>query len=369
MKTKILMFIIVVLATLGGFAIYQKLNPKQLPPYLIEGIGRINGDLINLNTKYPGRIEKITVNDGDKIKKDEIVAVLKSDEYQKQKEALFHQIQAKEIELNTTKQELNITIQKAKIAISANKSKLKELNYNIKSMILVIAQDKKDTLRIKRLVQKKLTEHHKLEMAELKLITDKNKLKALYQTQKQLIDALNLSKKDLDLAQTKLESLKALAKGIEALKAQESQIKVIINELTIKSPIDGYVDTKIANVGEVIGSGGVIATLINPKSYYLSVFVDEIDNGKIKVGDKSEIFLDNNLNSPIPAKVVSIAQKAEFTPKEVAVRSDRITRVYEVHLKPLKENLLLKLGLPAIGIILIDKTKELPKSMENLPLL
>ena len=91
---------------------------------------------------------------------------------------------------------MNITIQKAKIAISANESKLKELNYNIKSMILVIAQDKKDTLRIKRLVQKKLTEYHKLEMAELKLTTDKNRLKALYQTQKQLIDALNLSKKD-----------------------------------------------------------------------------------------------------------------------------------------------------------------------------
>ncbi len=369
MKTKILIFIIVALVAVGAFAIYEKLNPKELPPYLIEGIGRINGDLINLNTKYPGRIEKITVDDGDKIKKNQIIAILKSDEYQKQKDALSHQIEAKEIELNTTKKEINLTIQKAQIAINVNESKLKELNYNINSLIVVIKQDKKDTLRIKNLVKRKLTEHHKLEMSELKLTTDKNKLKALYQTQKQVKDAIEVAKKDLNLAQTKLESLKALAKGIEALKSQRAQIEVMINKLTIKSPIDGFVDTKIANIGEVIGSGQVIATLINPKSYYLSVFVDELNNGKIKVGDKAEIFLDNKLNNPIPAEVVSIAQKAEFTPKEVAVRSDRITRVYEVHLKPLVKNSLLKLGLPAIGIISTDSSKELPKSMENLPLL
>jgi HlyD family secretion protein len=369
MKTKILIFVIVILSLVGVFAIYQKLNPKELPSYLIEGIGRINGDLINLNTKYAGRISKITIDDGDEVKKGEIIAVLNSKEYQKQKEALLNQIKAKNIELNTTKKELNIAIKKAEIAINVNRSKLKELNYNINSLKKVIAQDTKDYKRTKRLYQQKVAKKHDFEMATLKLKTDEDKLKALLESKKQLQDAINLSKNDLNLAKTKLESLKAMQKGIDALKAQEAQIEVIINELTLKSPINGFVDTKIANVGEVIGAGGVVATLIEPKSYYLSVFVDELNNGKIKIGDKAEIFLDNDLNHPIPAKVVSISQKAEFTPKEVAVRSDRITRVYEVHLKPLKENRLLKLGFPAIGVILIDENKNLPKSMENLPLL
>jgi len=369
MKTKILIFVIVILSLAATFAIYQKLNPKELPSYLIEGIGRINGDLINLNTKYAGRISKITIDDGDEVKKGEVIAVLTSQEYQKQKEALLNQIQAKNIELNTTKKELNIAIKKAEIVVNVNKSKLKELNYNIDSLRKVIAQDKKDMIRTKKLVAKKLAQIHKLEMATLKLKTDEDKLKALIESKNQLQDAINLAKNDLNLAKTKLESLKAIQKDIDALKAQEAQIEVIINELTLKCPINGFVDTKIANVGEVIGAGGVVATLIDPKSYYLSVFVNELNNGKIKIGDKAEIFLDNALNNPIPAKVVSIAQKAEFTPKEVAVRSDRITRVYEVHLKPLKQNRLLKLGLPAIGVILIDKNKNLPKSMENLPLL
>jgi len=109
-----------------------------------------------------------------------------------------------------------------------------------------------------------------------------------------------------------------------------------------------------------------VITAVNPDDLYLKMFVDTIENGKAKIGDKAEIFLDSYPDSPILAKVVKIAQKAEFTPKEVAVREDRIKRVYAVHLKPIKPNPLLKLGLPAIGVITLDG-KGLPKSLKELP--
>jgi HlyD family secretion protein len=123
---------------------------------------------------------------------------------------------------------------------------------------------------------------------------------------------------------------------------------------------------KVANVGEVINSNTPIVSISNPDSYYLKIFVDTINNGKIKLGDKAEIFLDAYPNKPIQAKVIRIAQRAEFTPKEVSVRSDRIQRVYEVRLKPLKYNPILKLGIPAIGIITIDG-KGLPNSLDEIP--
>ena len=48
------------------------------------------------------------------------------------------------------------------------------------------------------------------------------------------------------------------------------------------------------------------------------------------------------------------------------MREDRIQRVYAVHLKPVKPSPLLKLGLPAIGVISLDG-KGLPKSLKELP--
>ncbi|WP_281951658.1 HlyD family secretion protein [Nitrosophilus kaiyonis] len=373
-------FFALALFILAASLIYIKLHPKKLPPNLIEGVGRFDGDLVNLNTKYPGRVQKIFFNDGNKIKKGDIVAILESKEYEKQKEAIQKQIEAKDKELKAKEIELNINktkipqiLKKAKSALNAKQKQLQELLSAIASQKEVINQDKKDYQRLKDLYKKKLIQKHKFEEIALKYKTDKNSLKALEAKKAQLLQAIAIAKSnvlDAKAAQKSLDALKesldALKKAIASLKAQKEQIEAIISELTIKSPLNGYVVEKIANAGEVLGSGMVVATLIDPKTLYLKIFVDTINNGKIKLHNKAVIFLDAYPNKPIQAEVVRIAQKAEFTPKEVAVRSDRIQRVYEVHLKPLNPNPLLKLGLPAIGVISIDG-KNLPKSLNEIP--
>jgi len=355
----------VILAVIAGFLVYQKLNPKQLPSYLVQAVGKIDGDLVNLNTKYPGRIVKLDLDTGDEVKKDQIVAVLDSKEYRKNLASLNYQIQAKQNELNFTKTNIENSINKAKIAINIKQKELSALNEKIASLQAVLKQDKKDEKRLSRLVAKKLAQPHDLELAKLKTTTDTHTLNALYQNQKQLQLAIDIAKNDLDTAIASKENIKALEHGIEALKQQKAQIQTMIDELTIKSPIDGYVDTKIANKGEVVGAGMPVVSLVNPDSFYLSIFVDELTNGKIKIGDEAEIFLDTYPNNPIPAKVIRIAKKAEFTPKDVAVKSDRITRVYEVRLKPTNKEKL-KLGLPATGVILIGNG-ELPSSLNQIP--
>ncbi len=375
-------FFALLLFVSAGILIYIKLHPKKLPPNLIEGVGRFDGDLINLNTKYPGRIAKIFVEDGDRIKKGQLIAILQSKEYKKQKESLQRQIEAKQKELAAKEIELSIQntkipqlLQKASAALRAKQKQLLELQSAIASMREVVAQDRKDYLRLKDLYQKKLIERHRFEEISLRYTTDRNRLKGLLARRAQLLEAIAAAKSDLadaEAAQKGLQALKegveGLKKGIAALQAREGEIETIIDELTLRSPIDGYVVERVANVGEVVGAGMAVATLIDPASLYLKIYVDTLANGKIKLHDKAVIFLDAYPARPIPAEVVRIAQKAEFTPKEVAVRSDRIQRVYGVHLKPLKPDPLLKLGLPAIGVISIDG-KGLPKSLNEIPVL
>ena len=369
MKNKILLALILALFVSSSYFIYKKLNPPKLPPYLIEAVGKINGDLININTKYPARIKQIFVDDGDEVKKNQIVAILESKEFNANLKAIKNQIKAKNIELNITKNQLNLIYKNSQNNLISKENQLKQLEYEIETLQKVINQDKRDYLRISKLVNKKLAKIHEKELAKLKLDTDSLKLKALKQKQNNLKTAIQVAKNNELIAKNNLNKIQALKKEIASLKAKKDEIKAMINELTLKSPINGYINKKIANVAEVIPAGGIVVNEINPSSYYLSVYIDTLQNGKIKIGNKAEIFLDSNLNNPIPAKVVSIAQRAEFTPKDVAVRSDRISRVFEVHIKPLKANKLLKLGLPAIGVILIDENKNLPKSLKNLPVL
>ena len=365
---KKILFIIGSLFLISSFFIYKKLNPPKLPNYLVQAVGRIDGELINLNTKYPARIDKINFDTGDNVKKGDVVAVLNSKEFKEKLNGINFEIKSKNNELKVLQADVNNKIKNSTNLIHIKQNSLNIINYNIKSLQAVLNQDKKDEKRIKKLVSKKLSQTHELELARLKTKTDKEKLNSLYSKKKIILKEIEIAKNNLELANSLKSKIDELKNGILALKSKKQEVQIMINELTLKSPIDGYVDTKVANIGEVIGAGGVVESIIDKNSFYLKIFVDELNNGKIKIGDKAEIFLDSYPNKPILAKVVKIAKKAEFTPKEVAVKSDRITRVYEVHLKPTTNSALLKLGLPAVGVILIDKG-ELPKSLNNLPVL
>ncbi len=374
--------VIAVLLVISGWMIYVKLHPKALPENLIEGTGRIDGDLVNLNTKYPGRVKKITVNDGAIVKKGMVVAVLGSREYEAQKAQIEAQIaaQKKTLEAKTTELEIARTtipagLEKAEEQLKATQAKLKVLEENTKAQRKVLEQAKRDHERSEFLYKSKAIDPHTFELSKLKADTEQDRYNALLLQRDELKSAIAVAESAVREAQASQEkihaiedSLEALKEGIKALEASKRQVETMIEELTLKSPLDGHVVEKIANEGEVIGAGMPVATLIDPHSLYLKIFVDTLENGKVKIGDKAVIFLDAYPNRPIEAKVVRIAQKAEFTPKEVSVRSDRIQRVFAVHLKPLKVDPLLKLGIPAIGVISTDG-KGLPSSLDEIPAL
>ncbi len=365
MKKNLLAIFIAVLVVVSGVLIYKKLNAKQVPPYLVEAVGVVDGDLIYLNTKYPGRVTKLGVDTGDRVKKGEVVAVLDSKEFQEKLKGIENEINSKKSELNFTTSKILNGIDEAKLGIEAKEKALKGAEASIKSLKYVIEQDKRDEVRISKLVKKNLEKHHKLELAVLKTKVDKEKLNGLEAKREALLKEIAILKEKLKTAISAKSEIEALKKGIEALKAKKGELKTIIDELTIKSPVDGYVDTKIANIGEVVGAGRPIVSVIDKNSLYLKIYVDTLNLEKIKLGDRAEIFLDAFPKRAIPAVVTKIAKRAEFTPKEVAVKADRITKVYEVRLKPIKSDIL-KMGLPATGVVLIGNG-ELPKSLDELP--
>lgn len=371
---------IIVLLAIASLFIYIKLNPSTLPENLIAGSGRLDGDIIALNTKYPGRLESVLVQEGQFLEYGEVIARLQSDEYQAKLRALKETIAsakeglvAIEQEYAIAKESIPLEIKKAQQAVEIAVAQKEELHDSVSSLKAVVVQGQRDHSRMLSLYKRELIGKQKVELSELKLTGDTNKLAALQQKVIQIEKGISIAKDSVKLVQSQQKRLIAIRaninatkKKIDALQANREELQITINQLVIKSPIDGMVIEKVAQPGEVLGSGMIIATLIDPQTLYLKMFVDTLENGKIKVGDKAAIFLDSYPDTAIEAQVVRIEQKAEFTPKEVNVRSDRIQRMYGVHIKPMKSNKLFKIGLPAIGVISIDG-KGLPASLSEIP--
>lgn len=371
---------IIVLLAIASLFIYIKLNPSILPENLIAGSGRLDGDIIALNTKYPGRLESVLVQEGQSLERGEVIARLQSDEYQAKLRALKETIASAKEGLVAIEQEyviaeesIPLEIKKAQQAVEIAVAQKEELYDSVLSLKAVLAQTQRDYKRMQTLYKKRLIAEQKVEFTKLKLVGDTNKLSALQQKVIQIEKGIGIAKDSVKLAQSQRNRLVAIRaninatkKNISALQANKDELQITIDQLVIKSPIDGMVIEKVAQSGEVLGSGMIIATLIDPQTLYLKMFVDTLENGNIKIGDKAVIFLDAHPETAIEAQVVRIAQKAEFTPKEVNVKSDRIQRMYAVHIKPIKSDKLFKIGLPAIGVISVDG-EGLPNSLSEIP--
>jgi len=394
LKNYIAMILVALLVGISGYFIYIKINGKELPEGLVASSGRVDGDLILINTKYPARIKNIFVKEGDKVEENQIVATLTSNEFLSKYKSLNEAINSIKDEklsfaqtIEASKMELKLLEKTLPNLVKIKQDDLKTIKKTLYSMELKIQtanfnceQCEREHKRYKKLYETKTISPEKFELVNLKYKTTKKELESLKVEKEKLLSSINIGKTSLQIqkdnlkkidilklnikaSQTKLQSLGAKIKQLEA---NRDEVQAMIDELTLKSPIDGFVIEKIGNKGEVVGAGMGIITLSDTNSYYLKLFIDTMNNGKIKIGDEAVIFLDSNPDKPIKAKVVRIAQKAEFTPKDVSVRSDRIQRVYAVRLKPLKYDPILKLGIPAIGIIGVDGTK-LPNSLDEIP--
>lgn len=373
-------FAILALVIVASGLIVNKLSAQKLAPNLVQGSGRMDGDLINLNAKYAGRISELSIQEGEKVIVGQKIAVLLSHEYEAQKAQIEAQMSAREQELSAKETELEIASQtipealsKAKANLAIKKHQRDELDKNIASQTSVLAQDKRDLERMKNLYEQNLIEKRQVETATLKHQTSGDALGGLHQKREQLSLAMGVAESELIEAMAHQKTLQSMRQGIEAIKASlkaleasKTQIEAVLNEMTLRSSVEGVVVEKIANQGEVVGAGSVVATLLDPSSLYLKIFVDTKQNGNLHVGNDAVIFLDGKPNEPIPAKVVRIEQKAEFTPKEVSVPSDRIQRVFALHVKPLSPQPTLKLGIPAVGVVSMDG-QGLPKSLKNVP--
>ena len=371
---------ILALVIIASGLIVNKLIAPKLAANLVQGSGRMDGDLVNLNAKYAGRIASLSIEEGQRVTLGQSIAVLSSEEYEAQKAQIEAQISAREQELSAKEIELEIasktipeTLSKAKANVSIKQHQREELSKNIASQMSVLTQDQRDLERMKNLFEQHLIEKRLVEVAALKQKTSADLLAGLEQKREQINLSIRVSESELIEATAHQKTLHAMSQGVEALKsslkaliASKTQIVAVLNEMTLRSSIDGVVVEKIANQGEVIGAGSVVATLLDPNSLYLKIFVDTKQNGNLHVGNEAVIFLDGKPNEPILSKVVRIEQKAEFTPKEVSVPSDRIQRVFALHVKPLSPQPTLKLGIPAVGVVSMDG-KGLPKSLSNVP--
>jgi membrane fusion protein YbhG len=132
---------------------------------------------------------------------------------------------------------------------------------------------------------------------------------------------------------------------VDAAEARIAQYEQQIADARIVSPVAGIVTQKIAEPGELLSPGAAIVVVTDLAQPWLTVYVAEPDLGRIKLGASAEVVTDGGERRP--GKVTFIASRAEFTPKNVQTRDERVKLVYRVKVGLENGDGLFKPGMPA----------------------
>src|SRR5262249_27909100 len=122
---------------------------------------------------------------------------------------------------------------------------------------------------------------------------------------------------------TALAQIKEQEANIEAVKASIQRVQSDINDSTLRSPRDGRVQYKVAQVGEAVGAGADVLNVVDLSDVYMTFFLPTENAGKVKVGNEARIVLDAAPQYVIPAYISYVADVAQFTPKTVETKTER----------------------------------------------
>ncbi len=131
--------------------------------------------------------------------------------------------------------------------------------------------------------------------------------------------------------------------------------KASLNEQTarscVKSPLNGTIIEKYAEAGEVTGPGKPLAKIADLSVVRLKVYVSGAQLGKIKTGQQCTVRIDDGKKGfrSFSGSVTYVSDKAEFTPKIIQTKEERVTFVYAVNINVINDGTL-KSGMPGEAI-------------------
>ena len=348
--------------------------------------GRIDGDTVDISSKIQGRVVNLKVREGDSVEAGQVIAWLESaqqeairdaqkarivsgqrtvDELERDLATYGEKVRQAELYTNQARADAPGQVQQAEANLAAAKADL--ARWEAEHQQVQLDAKRYPPLAKSGAVAVQVAEQYqtKEEVAEESVNASRKQVAvaeaALVRARAQLD---NIAIQDanrrtlLQQAEAHRAKIAAAKADVEADKAALRKIEADIADLTIRAPIAGTILTRSAEPGKVIQPGQTIFTMVDLNKLYLRGFVPEGNVGKVRVGQKAEVFLDSNPKQPIPAEVIRIDPDVMFTPENTYFQNDRVKQVMGLKLGLRGAYGYAKPGMPADGQIQLQAVPE-----------
>jgi HlyD family secretion protein len=336
--------------------------------------GMIEAIQVDVSVKITGRIVKRLVDEGDRIVKGQLLVRLEDTE-------LVADVQRQRAVVRTADATLQDLlrgarpdeIEEARAVVARARAHLEDLLAGSRAQEVEDAKMAVESGRASRLLKERdlqrLTELHRKELISQQDLDRAREAYEVTSAQERgareklsmIVEGprrhqIEAARADVAAAERRLALLLAGSRPdqIEAARGQLAQARSALavlesrlRESAVVSPINGLVLRKNLEVGETANPGVSILTLMDPGEIWVRAYVPETQIGHVKVGQEARVTVDGHPGRTFAGRVREIASEAEFTPKNVQTKKERVNLVYRIKVMVDNRDGILKPGMVA----------------------
>jgi HlyD family secretion protein len=376
----------------GAAAFWYFGTTRKAPDNQLKVSGNIELNEVNIAFKTAGRLTERTVDEGDSVKKEQVIARLDRDQLLAQRERETAGLASSEAQL--AQAQTAVEFQRASVAadLEARRADLTSAEAHLAELRNgARPQEKQDAKavvdaaaseleRAQRDWERAQTLHQKDDISTAQFDQYRNRFENAQAVLKQARE-----REALVVAGPRVEQINAQAgqvarahagvKTAEAntleLKRREQEIPTRRAEIArskanlalidaqladtvVASPVDGVVLVKAADPGEVLAPGTTVVTVGDIDHPWLRGYINETDLAKVKLGSKARVTTDSYPGKVYNGRVTFISSQAEFTPKQIQTQQERVKLVYRIKIEVENPGRELKSNMPADAEILLE---------------
>lgn len=265
--------------------------------------GRIEAAMVDLAPKVPGRVLEVKVREGDRVNAGDLLVTL---------------------DLGETA----LSVDRDRDALGSAEARLSDLRSGSRSQEVAAAEaDLEDKRAVVGLAQREVARQEALMAKKVGVPRDldraRTELARAQAMQAASEERLALAREGSRRWQT--EQARSDVKRAESVLRQS---ETVAREAEIRAPADGVILHRMAEPGLLLGAGQPALAMAFAGRLYVRTFIPETKLGQVRPGVEARVVVDAFPGRSFPGRVTEISPVAEFTPKAVETREERVNLVY-----------------------------------------
>ena len=339
---------LLVLLVLGGLG-YGAYYYMGRPPTELTLTGIVTTNDVVVSPQIAGQISELKVVEGDTVKKDQLVAVIRPDELQADTAYYTHsaaglgsQVAESEAALRFQERQTGDQIRQAESTLASTEAQQMAATADLENAKIIFD-------RTRNLTSKGVEPPQALDQARTTFDAAEARLDSLKKQVEATRSALALARATAEQVSVRRNQVQATQQQQQAANAQRTKAEVRLAYAEVHAPIDGIVDTRVVRVGEVVTPGQPIVTLINPDDLWIRADVEETYIDRVRLGDKMTVRLPSG--DTREATVFYRGVDAGFATQRDVSRTKRDIKTFEVRMRADNKDRRLAVGMTAYVLL------------------